>query len=395
MKNQPIPPSAILLRTVFLLVLSATAGALAGTAAAFIVAPTSTTELASAPPATNTAPPAPTSTSSEPSLVRLQPRLAESLLPPGFLTRRSSPVATIYRKVKGATAEDRVLTDERMLGQAVALTSDGWFVTAAGAVASLPIAELTLWHDGKAYSVTSAVSDRINGTIYLKVSSSELSVPAFGDVLDLAPGSEIWTERRARSFAPTLITSLTERMGSADAASSDIATRRIALDGTAVKGDLGSPAWNPGGALIGLMESVPGEPLRIIPASSISASFSSLLAAGAIRHASLGVRTVDLSSWRIDGDRGTLPVRGALIRDDRKTGKPGVAKDSPAARANLKAGDVILAIERDILDGSRDLGEVLSEYRAGATVTLRVSRDGKETDVPVTLGIATTGDPVK
>lgn len=394
MKMQNLRASAILLRTVFLLVLAATAGALAGTAAAFMVAPYSATGLVSTPPPATIAPPAPTSTSSEPSLVRLQPRLAESLLPPGFLTRRASPVATVYRRAKGATVEDRILTDDRMLGQAVALTSDGWFVTAA-AVASAPIADLTVWHDGKAYPVTNGISDRVNGTVYLKVASSELSVPAFGDVLDLAPGSEIWTERRARSFSPSLATSLTERMGSADAASSDVATRRIALDGTSAKGDLGSPAWNPGGALIGIVESAPGEPVRIIPSSSISASFSSLLAGGSIRHASLGVRTVDLSSWRVDGDRGTLPTRGALIHDDRKTGKAGVAKDSPAAKAGLKAGDVILAVERDILDGSRDLGEVLAEYRPGTAVTLRVSRDGKESDIPVALGIVTTGDLLK
>lgn len=385
------------LGTILLLfTLSATAGALAGAVTSVIVTPRVAAPVVRTAP-TSTLPIVPTSTSvtpTEPSLVSVSPRLAESLVPSTFLTRRASPVGALYRRTKGVTLEERTLTDERMLGHAVALTSDGWFVTVASALGSLSMQEVVIWHDGASHPVVRGFIDRINGTVYLKIDDRDLSTPAFGDVDRLVVGSETWTERRTGSFAPTLITSLTEGMGS-EILSSDISARRLGLSGVTQAGDIGSPIWDTRGSLLGIIESTPGKPLVAIPAASISASFSSLLLQGVVRHAAFGVRGTDLTTWKIDGDRGALPKRGVLLRDDRKTGKLAVSAGSSAAKAGLKSGDVILAVEHDMLDGSRDLGELISEYRPGTQVTLRVLRDASEVLIPVAFGSATTSEALK
>jgi S1-C subfamily serine protease len=376
---------------VLLFVLSATSGAIAGAVTSSLVTPYRGSSISTS--STQPFPVTPTTTR-EPSLVPVEPRLAEPLLPPSFLTRRSSPVATLYKKARGVSFEERTLTDDRLLGQAVALTSDGWFVTAASVVGTHPISDLTVWHNGAAHPVVKGLTDRVNGTAYLKIDARDLTAPAFGEVDRLVPGSETWTERRAGSLAPSVVTALSENMGGSPV-SSEIALRRLALAGSASTGDGGSPIWNARGALLGIVDSAPGKPLIAIPSSSIAASFSSLLSSGTIRHASLGVRSIDLAAWRIDGDRGALPTRGALLRDDRKLGRPAVARDSAAAKAGLKAGDVILSIERDMLDGSRDLGEILSEYRPDTPVLVRISRDGSELELSVTLGNIVTGEALK
>ncbi len=385
------------LGTILLLfTLSATAGALAGAVTSVIVTPRVAAPVIRTTP-TSTSPIVPTSTAvtpTEPSLVSVSPRLAESLVPSTFLTRRASPVGALYRRTKGVTLEERTLTDDRMLGHAVALTSDGWFVTVASALGSLSMSELVIWHDGASHLVTRGFIDRINGTAYLKIDDRDLSTPAFGDVDRLVVGSETWTERRPGSFAPTLITSLTEGMGS-EVLSSDVSARRLGLSGITQTGDIGSPIWDTRGSLLGIIESAPGKPLVAIPAASISASFSSLLLQGVVRHATFGVRGTDLTTWKIDGDRGALPKRGVLLRDDRKTGKLAVTAGSSASKAGLKSGDVILAVEHDMLDGSRDLGELISEYRPGTQVTLRVLRDASEVLIPVAFGSATTSEALK
>lgn len=157
----------------------------------------------------------------------------------------------------------------------------------------------------------------------------------------------------------------------------------------------GAPVWDSTGAFVGIVDSGAGDSLRVLPVASVASSFTSLIDTGVIRHAFLGVRGLDLSLVQIDGDRGGLPLRGILLRDDRHLNKPAVSKDSPAAKAGLKIGDVILDVERDILDGTIDLGELLSEYRPNTMVTLRIWRNGKELDVPVTLGSIVTGEVVK
>ena len=330
------------------------------------------------------------------SLVPVERRPAAALVPPAFLSRGTSALATIYRKPKPAVApEDRLLGPDRLLGEAVVLTSDGWFVTSAGILAGLHPTDIVLWHDGLAYPVIQGIADSLNGTVFLKTGATGLTSSAFAHVSELPLGAGIWLEARPGELAPSVVLNLAFRALPNDALSSEVAARRILLSGQSQDGDRGGAAWDPNGSLLGLIESEAGEGVRIIPASGIAASFSSLLTNGGIQHALLGVRAIDLSSIRMDGVRGTLPARGAWIHDDKKSGKPGIARDSPAAKAALRAGDVILRVERDILDGTADLGEVLADYRPGATVTLRVLRDGSDQDVQVTLGSLSTGEPIK
>ena len=161
--------------------------------------------------------------------------------------------------------------------------------------------------------------------------------------------------------------------------------RRVSLNGVSAAGDRGGGVWDANGQLVGIVDSAAGQEVSLIPAASIASSFSSLLGKGSVSHAVLGVRTLDLAVMKLVGSRDTLPAAGALIRDDKKSGKPGVTPNSPAAKAKLKVGDVILSVERDILDGTADLGEILSEYKPGTSVALRVLRDKTDIDVPVTL----------
>ena len=369
-------------------------GAAAGAIAVLVILPANSFLFCHLGSTTSTASGANTS-STEPTLVRVESRLTAPLLPPKFITRRASPVATIYRKPVGASLEERGLTVDRMLGQAVALTSDGWLVTTAGVIGTRSRAELTVWLNGKSYTPARMVKDKINNTVFIKIQAADLSSPVFGEVINLAVSSEVWLETSAGVFSPTLAVALNQALPDVESISSERAVRRIVLHDATQEGDQGAPAWDVQGALVGLVESKTGERISIIPSSAIATSFSGLLNTGTIKHAALGVYAVDLTAWRIEGDRGTLPASGALLKANRRLGKPAIVKSSAAERAGLQAGDVILSVERDMLDGTADLGEVLSEYRPETEVTLHINRDGKELDVKVKLGSAVTSEEIK
>ncbi|MEK7655625.1 MAG: S1C family serine protease [Patescibacteria group bacterium] len=368
------------------ILLAIVAGGASGTIAAFIVTPTRTI-VRDITTVTSTVAVATSTESAEPSLVRLEPEIPKPLIPPTFVSRRASPVFSLYRKPRGTVPEDRTLSEDRELGQAVALTSDGWLVTSASVISSLRLSDIVVWVDGRSVPVERAFFDTINGTAYLKIQANDLTSPAFGQVSDLFVGSETWIEKRAFALEPGLVLSLRDNLPSINSVSSEIAARRIRVSGITRDKDRGAPVWNAKGALIGIVESATGEPITIVPVSTISDSFTPLLQQGTISHALLGVTSIDLSSWKIDGDRGTLPSRGSLIKE--------VVKKSPAAVAGLKIGDVILRVDRDIIDGSVDLGELLSEYRPQNAVNFRVLRNGEEIDVSVTLGSHVTSVPLK
>lgn len=386
-----------LLESVIWIVIAAICGGLAGAAAGFVTGSIRIVEAPVAVPlsrATST-PPLPSTPTSTFALVPVAQRPAAALVPSAFLTRRSSSVASVYKKPKGTTIEDRALGNDRLLGQAVALTADGWFVTNAAAIQGLHVADLTVWHDGSSFTVSRATIDHLNGTVFLKTNATGLPAAAFVHSGELAIGQESWIESRAGQLAPAVTVDLRDRLTPNDSVSSEVATRRIRLNGTSAAGDVGGAVWDPSGSLIGLIESAVGEQVRLVPAATIGASFASLLSTGQIQHAVLGVRAIDLADLRIDGSRGDLPMTGAWIHDDKKAGKAGILHDGPGAKAQLQIGDVILRIEHDILDGTADLGEILADYRPGAKVTLRVLQGTTDRDVSIVLGSHVTGENLK
>lgn len=63
----------------------------------------------------------------------------------------------------------------------------------------------------------------------------------------------------------------------------------------------------------------------------------------------------------------------------------GVAKDSPAARGGLAAGDVIVRIGGSAITGLDDFDSALRKHKGGDTVPVVVLRDGAEVKLDVTL----------
>ncbi len=328
-------------------------------------------------------------------LIPVASRAVKTPLLPAFAVLRLSPVGIIYKKSKNIALEERVLKDDRIMGQAVALSSDGWFVTSLSALDGLRLADIFIWKDGITYQMEKGIADRLSGTAFLKIAGSGFAPTALAQASGLSAGAEIWIETRPRELAPSLIVWPSARLEASGAVSSETASRRMLLEGTSLSGDMGGAVWDPNGSLVGLLDSRPGERRRMIPASAFSGSFASLLSTGEIRHAYLGVYAMDLGAARLERVLSGMSPIGAQLIDDKKIGRAALQKDSPAAKAKLKVGDVILRVERDILDGSADLGEILADYRPGASVILRVLRDSSDMDVPVVLGSILTGEVLK
>ena len=80
-----------------------------------------------------------------------------------------------------------------------------------------------------------------------------------------------------------------------------------------------------------------------------------------------------------DGASGMFPRQGALVQS--------VSPDSPAQRAGLARGDVILSVDGTPVDGTHALSDLIAARKVGDTVTLSVTpwRQSAAHDVKVTL----------
>ena len=129
-----------------------------------------------------------------------------------------------------------------------------------------------------------------------------------------------------------------------------------------------------------------------------------VLAAGAILAVVAGsVRAVRAQAPRNSGptvrpDLQILSLGGAeigvTIRDADKgegVAVTDVRNDSPAAKAGIKAGDVITEFDGEKVRSTRQLTRLVQETPGGHTVKLAVMRDGKRVDLSVTPEVRTMG----
>ncbi|MDH7489710.1 MAG: PDZ domain-containing protein [Anaerolineae bacterium] len=73
-----------------------------------------------------------------------------------------------------------------------------------------------------------------------------------------------------------------------------------------------------------------------------------------------------------------IPTFGALLTK--------VTPDTPADRAGLRAGDIIVAVDDERVTLARDLAEIIRKYKPGDEVRITYRREGEEKTVRVTLG---------
>jgi putative serine protease PepD len=94
----------------------------------------------------------------------------------------------------------------------------------------------------------------------------------------------------------------------------------------------------------------------------------------------LGVQTVDLDTVEeaVRTQLGIVADKGAFVAE--------VTPHSGAAKAGLKDGDVIVAIDGDDVTSSTQVANQVRKHQAGDKVELRIERDGKQRTITATLG---------
>ncbi|HYD15976.1 MAG TPA: Do family serine endopeptidase [Hyphomicrobium sp.] len=158
----------------------------------------------------------------------------------------------------------------------------------------------------------------------------------------------------------------------------------LQTDAAINKGNSGGPLFNMDGQVVGVNTAIispTGGSIGIgfaVPADTVTAVISQLKQFGAVKRGWLGVKIQSISE-DIAESLGVPENTGALVA--------GVTPDSPAAKAAIEAGDVILKFDGKDVTTMRGLPKLVAQAQIGKAVDVEVLRQGQKKTLSVTVGM--------
>jgi len=157
----------------------------------------------------------------------------------------------------------------------------------------------------------------------------------------------------------------------------------IQTDAAINPGNSGGALVNTAGELVGINTAIISQTGGYqgvgfaVPASMAKPVMESLVKTGKVVRGYLGVGIQDLTQ-DLAKSFGVKSAKGALVGN--------VAEDSPAERAGLKQGDVIVAYQGKPIEDPGALQRDVTRTAVGTKALLKIIRDGHEQEVTVTIG---------
>jgi len=158
----------------------------------------------------------------------------------------------------------------------------------------------------------------------------------------------------------------------------------IQTDASINQGNSGGPLFNLNGEVIGINTAIiaPGQSGSIgigfaIPSNPASNVISQLIKFGETKRGWLGVRIQEVTKEIAEVEKLKTP-EGALIAS--------VSENSPADKAGIKAGDIILEFDGETVDTMRKLPKLVAQTKVGKKVIVQIWRNQKLISKKVLLG---------
>jgi serine protease Do len=157
----------------------------------------------------------------------------------------------------------------------------------------------------------------------------------------------------------------------------------LQIDAPINKGNSGGPTFNLKGEVVGVNTAIfspSGGNVGIafaIPATTVTNVIESLKKDGTVARGFIGVQIQPVTAEVADAI-GLKDAKGALIASAQAGG--------PAAKAGLKRGDTIIAVNGEKIADARALSRKIATFAPGAKTSLTIWRDGKEREISFEVG---------
>ena len=302
---------------------------------------------------------------------------------------------TVAREVSGSVVSiQAALSNGTAKGSGAIVSAKGYIVTNNHVISGAQQIQVTL-SNGQMYTAQVVGTDTTTDLAVIKLDNppSDLKAVEFADSDKLAVGEDVMAIGNPLGYDDTattgIVSALNRPVTVTDDSGSDIVTNAVQIDAAINPGNSGGPTFNAAGQVIGINSSIASTATSSDSAGSIGIGFAipsnlvkrvanEIIKDGKVKHVALGV-TITTGTVEADG------VTRAGAKVTAGTSGSAVVSGSPADKAGLKVGDVIVAYDGNAVSSTYSL---LGYVRASALndkVTLTIVRGGKTMDVEVTL----------
>lgn len=302
---------------------------------------------------------------------------------------------TVASEVSGSVVSiQAALSNGTAKGSGAIVSAKGYIVTNNHVISGAQQIQVTL-SNGQMYTAQVVGTDTTTDLAVIKLDNppSDLKAVEFADSDKLAVGEDVMAIGNPLGYDDTattgIVSALNRPVTVTDDSGSDIVTNAVQIDAAINPGNSGGPTFNAAGQVIGINSSIASTATSSNSAGSIGIGFAipsnlvkrvanEIIKDGKVKHVALGV-TITTGTVEADG------VTRAGAKVTAGTSGSAVVSGSPADKAGLKVGDVIVAYDGNAVSSTYSL---LGYVRASALndkVTLTIVRGGKTMDVEVTL----------
>ena len=272
---------------------------------------------------------------------------------------------------------------QRGTGSGVIISAEGYILTNNHVAAEAEQITVKL-ADGREFKAKKVGTDPDTDLAVIKIEASNLPVARLADSDALEQGEWVIALGSPFGLSQTMTAGIVSATGRDLGAGAGQFTNYIQTDASINPGNSGGPLVNMQGEVVGintLIFSQTGTSAGIgfaIPSSLANKVYGQLVKSGKVTRGFLGV-TLQPVSPVLASSVGFEGTEGAIIADFAK-------EDSPAARAGLRSGDVIVEFDGKPVKTPKQLTEYVADSAVGKIAKLKYVRDGRVQTTSVSLG---------
>ena len=287
------------------------------------------------------------------------------------------PFSQFFRGLPGRGGQPPVPV--RGQGSGFIVGQDGLILTNAHVVKDASEVTVKL-SDRREFKARVLGSDPATDVAVLKIDASRLPVVTLGDPKRLAVGDYVLAIGSPFGFEQSATSGIVSAKGRS--LPGDAYVPFIQTDVAVNPGNSGGPLFDASGAVVGINSQIysqTGGYMGLSFAIPIDVALSvkdQIVATGRVSHARLGVAVQELNQTLADSFKLPRP-EGALVSS--------IDRNSPAARAGLQPGDVILSYNGQAIARSGDLPALVGLAKPGDTAKMEVWRNGRTETLTATL----------